>query len=332
MTRVLVTGGAGYVGCVLVPKLLNAGHEVIVYDYMIFTPNGVPKHKDLKVVEGDLRDTKALARELEGVNNVIHLACISNDPSFELDPGLSKSINYDCFDPLVATCKNAGISRFIYASTSSVYGVSDAPEVTEDHPLVPLTDYNKYKGLSEPILLKYQSPEFTTVIIRPATVCGYSPRMRFDLSVNILTNHAINKGVITVFGGSQKRPNIHVDDITDLYVKLLEYPKELIAGETFNAGYQNYTIAEIAEIVRKVVEVEMPETKPISIETTPSNDLRSYHVSSKKIAAVLGWAPTRSLEDAVRGICDAFKAGLLPNSLEDDGYINVKTVQKIGLG
>ena len=134
MTRVLVTGGAGYVGCVLVPKLLNAGHEVIVYDYMIFTPNGLPKHKDLKVVEGDLRDTKALERELEGVNNVIHLACISNDPSFELDPGLSKSINYDCFDPLVATCKNAVISLFIYASTSSVYGVSDAPEVTEDHP------------------------------------------------------------------------------------------------------------------------------------------------------------------------------------------------------
>jgi len=332
MTRVLVTGGAGYVGCVLIPKLLDAGHEVVVYDYMIFTPNGLPKHQGLKVVEGDLRDTKALAVELEDVNSVIHLACISNDPSFELDSRLSKSINYDCFEPTVVACKDAGVSRFIYASTSSVYGVSDAPEVTEEHPLVPLTDYNKYKGLSEPLLLKYQSPEFTTVIIRPATVCGYSPRMRFDLSVNILTNHAINKGVITVFGGSQKRPNIHVDDITDLYVKLLEYPRELIAGEIFNAGYQNYTISEISEIVRKVVEVEMPETKPISIETTPSNDLRSYHVSSKKIASVLGWAPTRSLEDAVRGICDAFKAGLLPNSLEDDGYINVKTVQKIGLG
>lgn len=331
MSKILVTGGSGYVGCVLIPKLLAAGHTVVVYDLLLFGSKGLPTHPNLSLVEGDLRDTPKIAGNLKGIDSVIHLACISNDPSFELDPTLSKSINYDCFEPLVIACKTAGVRRFIYASTSSVYGVSDSPEVTEEHPLVPLTDYNKYKGLSEPLLLRHQSPEFTTVIVRPATVCGYSPRMRLDLSVNILTNHAINRRLITVFGGSQQRPNIHIDDISDLYVQLLDYPDAKIAGEIFNAGYQNFTISEIAEKVRMVVEEEMPEGGPIKIETTPSNDLRSYHVSSKKIAEKLGYTPKRSIEDAVRDICYAFRDGLLPNSLEDDSYINVKTVQKMGL-
>ena len=331
MKNVLVTGGDGYVGKILVPKLLNAGHSVLVYDMMMFESNEHFSHVNLRKVKGDLRDTQKLASELDGIDSVVHLACISNDPSFELDPTLSKSINYDCFEPLVVACKSAGVKRFIYASTSSVYGVSDAPEVTEEHPLVPLTDYNKYKGLSEPILLRYQSPEFTTVIVRPATVCGYSPRMRFDLSVIILTNHAVTNRVITVFGGTQKRPNIHIEQITDLYLQLLETPEHLIAGEIFNAGYQNHTISELAEMVRAIVEEEMPETKPIEIKTTPTNDLRSYHVSSKKIADRLGYMPKRSIQDAIRDICKAFKGGKLPGSIEDDRYINVKTVQKIGL-
>lgn len=331
MSNVLVTGGAGYVGQVLIPKLLGAGHSVVVYDLMMFGCDGLRAGPDLRIIEGDLRDTECLSEALDGMDVVIHLACISNDPSFELAPSLSRSINYDCFEPLVLACKSAGVRRFIFASTSSVYGVSDAPEVTEEHPLVPLTDYNKYKGLCEPILLRHQSPEFTTVIIRPATVCGYSPRMRFDLSVNILTNHAVNRRVITVFGGSQKRPNIHIEDITDLYVQLLDFPDHLIASEIFNAGYQNYTIADIAEMVRSVVEEEMPRETPIKIETTPSNDLRSYHVSSEKIARVLGFVPKHTIQDAVRDICNAIRDGKLPNSLEDERYINVKTVQKIGL-
>ena len=330
--RVLVAGGAGYVGCVLVPKLLDAGYGVTVFDLMLFGAEGLPRGRSgLTVIEGDLRDTPKFARALEGVDTVIHLACISNDPSFELDPELSKSINFDCFEPTVKACVDAGVRRFIYASTSSVYGVSDAAEVTEDHPLVPVSDYNKYKGLSEPYLHKYRSPNFTTVIIRPATVCGYSPHMRLDLTINILTNHAVNRGKITVFGGTQKRPNIHIDDIADLYVDLVERPVEQIAGETFNAGYENFTVAELADQVRRVVEAEFPEKAPIAVETTPSDDLRSYHVSSKKILQKLGWAPQRTIEDAVRDLCRAFKAGKLPNSLTDARYINVRTVKQLAL-
>ncbi len=328
MEKVLVTGGAGYVGCVLVPKLLAAGYAVTVYDVLFYGADGLPKHPNLRLVEGDIRDTPAYARAVAGHDSVIHMACISNDPSFELDPSWSRTINYDCFEPLVLASKAAGVRRFVYISSSSVYGVSDAPDVTEEHPLVPLTDYNRYKGLCEPLLLQHQGPNFTTLIIRPATVCGYSPRMRFDLTVNILTNHAVNKGVITVFGGNQKRPNIHIEDLAELYVQLLELPACPIAGQTFNVNQQNYTIREIAEQVRAVVEAEMPHRAPIRIVSSPSNDPRSYHVSARKIAEVLGFVPRRTVEDAVRDLCRAFRAGKLPDSLDDDRYINVKTIKR----
>lgn len=327
MQTVLVTGGAGYVGAVLVPKLLDRGYSVRVLDLYLFGDDILPNHPSLECVRGDIRDEGLLGDVLSGVDSVIHLACISNDPSFELNPELSKSINFDAFEPLVSISKQAGVGRFVYASTSSVYGVSDAPNVTEEHPLVPLTDYNKYKGLCEPILRRYQSDDFTTVILRPATVCGYSPRQRLDLTVNILTNLAVNCGKITVFGGSQKRPNIHIEDIADLYVDMLERPAAQIAGETFNAAYENHTVAELGQMVRDVVSAEMPDLAPITIETTPSNDLRSYHVSSEKIRRQLGWAPKRTVEDAIRDLCAAFRAGKLPNSLTDTKYFNVKTVQ-----
>src|SRR5437016_534333 len=276
MTNVVVTGGAGYVGSVMVPQLLANGYRVTVYDILFFGREGLPDHPNLKVIEGDIRDTPRLATALEGIDVVLHLACISNDPSFELDEGLSKTINYDCFEPLVLAAKAARVKRFVYCSSSSVYGVSDKPDVTEDHPLVPLTLYNKYKGLCEPLLFKHQAPGFTCVTIRPATVCGYGPRMRLDLSVNILTNLAVNSGKITVFGGSQRRPNIHIDDVCDLYAMLLEVPDGLIAGKTFNAGYQNHTVAEIAAIVRGVVSREVAGREEVEIVTTPSDDLRSY--------------------------------------------------------
>jgi nucleoside-diphosphate-sugar epimerase len=329
--KVLVTGGAGYVGCVLVPKLLAKGWQVVVYDLMLFGREGLPQHDRLEVIQGDVRDTARLARAFQGVHTVIHLACISNDPSFELNPGLSKSINFDCFEPMVIAARQAGVRRFIYASSSSVYGVSDAPEVTEDHPLVPLTDYNRYKGMCEPLLFKHQSPDFVCTTIRPATICGYSPRLRLDLTVNILTNHAINKGKITVFGGNQKRPNLHIDDMADLYCLLLDLPDAKLAGETFNCGYQNHTVAELAQFVKSTVEKIMPERAPIAVETTESNDLRSYHISSQKIAERLGFVPKRTIEDAVRGLCEAFVVGKIPNSFDNDEYFNVKRIKRLEL-
>jgi nucleoside-diphosphate-sugar epimerase len=185
--------------------------------------------------------------------------------------------------------------------------------------------------MCEPILLRAAAPDFVVVVMRPATVCGYSPRMRFDLTVNILTNHAVNRGVITVFGGAQKRPNIHIDDITELYVQMLEYPDDLIAGEIFNAGYENHTVAQLAEMTKAVVEREFPEKAPIRVETTSTNDNRSYHVSSRKIAERLGYRPRRNIEDAIRDLCCAFKAGKFENTLDNEDYINVKTVRKLRL-
>src|SRR6185312_2064001 len=198
MKKILVTGGAGYVGGVLIPRLLDKGYTVTVYDTMYYGSDHLTTHPRLKMVQGDIRDTATLAREFPGTDVVLHLACISNDPSFELDSSLSESINYDCFEPMVIAAKRAGVKRFVYCSSSSVYGVSDKPEVTEEHPLVPVSLYNKFKGMCEPLLFKHQAPDFVCVTIRPATVCGYSPRMRLDLSVNILTNLAVNTGKITV--------------------------------------------------------------------------------------------------------------------------------------
>src|SRR5437899_4766344 len=280
MTNVLVTGGAGYVGSVMVPQLLANGYRVTVYDILFFGREGLPDHPNLKVIEGDIRDTPRLATALDGIDVVLHLACISNDPSFELDEGLSKTINYDCFEPLVLAAKRAGVKRFVYASSSSVYGVSDQPDVTEDHPLVPLTLYNKYKGMCEPLLKKHTDAGFTGVIFRPATVCGYSPRQRLDLSVNILTNHAVNAGKITVFGGSQLRPNLHIQDYCDAVQLFLAAPTEQIQNETFNVGYQNLSLMEIAELVQRVVAQEVPQRGKVDIVTTPTDDIRSYHINS----------------------------------------------------
>lgn len=331
MKTILVTGGAGYKGAVLVPKLLARGHRVRVVDLFVFGRDVLPEHPALECLRVDIRDQDQLREAVAGCDTVIHMACISNDPSFALNPELSRTINFDAFEPLVAMSKEAGVQRFVYVSTSSVYGVSDAPDVTEESPLVPLTDYNKYKGLCEPILLRYHGPRFTAVILRPATVCGYSPRQRFDLTVNILTNLAVNRRKITIFGGSQKRPNIHIEDITDLYADLVDIPSVKIAGETFNAGYQNHTVAELGVLVKEVVGREMPQLRPIEIETSPTDDLRSYHVSSEKIKRVLGWSPKRTIEDAVIDLCRAFREGKLPNSLTDARYFNVKAIQESGL-
>lgn len=329
---VLVTGGAGYVGSLLVPKLLDAGLRVTVYDTMWFGNSFLPQENaQLTVIKGDIRDSESLLAACQGIDVVINLACISNDASFELDEKLSTSVNLDAFEPMVLAAKNAGVKRFIYASSSSVYGVSDAPDVTEDHPLVPLTLYNEYKGKCEPVLFSHTDDSFVGVVIRPATLCGYAPRQRLDLSVNILTNHAINNGVIRVFGGSQLRPNLHVQDMVDLYMLLLEVEDDLIRNETFNCGYQNMSISDIAKTVQEVVSRRRPDLGSIAIETEPSNDLRSYHVNSDKIKRVLGFEPKYSIEDAVNSLCDAFDDGLLPNSMEDTIYFNVRRMKELNV-
>jgi nucleoside-diphosphate-sugar epimerase len=285
-------------------------------------------HPNLRIIAGDIRDTAKLAAALAGHDAVVNLACISNDASFELDEALSTTINLDAFEPLVIAAKAAGVGRFIYASSSSVYGVSDQPDVTEEHPLLPLTLYNKYKGMCEPLLFKHTDAKFVGVVFRPATVCGYAPRTRLDLSVNILTNHAVTNNKITVFGGDQMRPNLHIQDYCDAVEVLMTAPDAKIANEIFNIGTQNMSIADLAVLVKRVVEEIFPEKAPIAIVTTPSNDNRSYHINSDKIARVLGFKPKNTIEDAVRDLCAAFAAGKLPNSMTDDSYYNVRTLKQ----
>lgn len=325
---IFITGGAGYVGAVLVPKLLAEGYKVKVLDLFIYGEDvfdAVRDNPGLTLIKGDLRDSELLEKEIPGCDAVIHLACISNDPSYDLDPVLGKSINYDAFLPLVEISKNNGVRRFIYASSSSVYGVKDADSVTEDMELEPLTDYSKYKAMCEEFLLGAATDDFIVSIIRPATVCGYSPRLRLDLTVNILTNHAINKGGITVFGGEQKRPNIHIEDMTDLYLLLLELPDEKIHRRIYNAGYENHKVREIAEIVKKTLGGD------VGIEFTPTDDNRSYHVSSEKIKNELGFEAKHTIEEAVSDLRDAFDKGLIRDSMTNIKYYNIKMMQEISM-
>lgn len=328
LKNILVTGGAGYVGAVLVPKLLAQGYAVKVIDLLIYGEDvfdDVKNHPGLTVVKGDIRNRDMLKKELPGADAVIHLACISNDPSYELDPVLGKSINYDAFVSLVDESVESGVKRFIYASSSSVYGIKEESEVTEDLPLDPLTDYSKYKAACEKVLLKKASDDFIVTVIRPSTVCGHSPRLRLDLTVNILTNHAVNKGQITVFGGEQKRPNIHIEDMTDLYLLLLEQSAGKIQKKIYNAGYQNFKVREIAEKVRDTLGGDIP------VITTPSNDNRSYHVSSKKIAEELNFVARHTIEEAVLDLKQAFEQGKAPDPLDDIRYFNIKTMQALNL-
>jgi nucleoside-diphosphate-sugar epimerase len=324
----MVTGGAGYVGSVLVPKLLGAGYEVCVLDLYLYGDGalaGVRGNPNLTEVRGDLRDPVAVAHAMRGADTVIHLACISNDPSFELNPDLGKSINYDCFPGLVEAAKTAGVSRFVYASSSSVYGVKSEEHVTENLSLEPLTDYSKFKAMCEEVLMDAREPGFETLILRPATVCGYAPRLRLDLSVNIMTNHAVNNRVIRVFGGDQVRPNIHIEDMTDLYVQTVSLPSDRVDGKIYNAGYYNQTINEIARTARDVV------GEDVKIAVEPTNDLRSYRINSDLIRRELGFTASRDIATAVRDLCAAFDRGLIADPMNDPRYYNIKTMQLVGL-
>lgn len=326
--RVVVTGGAGYVGSALVPKLLEAGYGVTVLDLYLYGGDvlaAVKGRPGLREIRGDIRNRDDVRSALAGATDVIHLACISNDPSFELDPGLGKSINYDCFPMLVDEAKAAGVSRFVYASSSSVYGVREEQNVTEELELRPLTDYSKFKALCEEVLLDKREPGFAALVLRPATVCGYAPRLRLDLTVNILTNHAVTNRRIRVFGGDQMRPNIHVNDMADLYVRSLGWESSRIDGKIYNAGYYNRKVIEIAQSVRSIV------GKDVTIAVEPTDDNRSYHISSEKIKTELGFEAKRSIEDAVSDLVDAFGKGKVAGSMTDDRYYNIKTMQRVGL-
>ena len=326
--QILVTGGAGYVGSALVPKLLDSGYRVTVLDLYLYGDHIFEKyraHTGLKEVKGDLRHPEAVKEAVAGCDAVIHLACISNDPSYDLNPDLGRSINYDAFRPLVKASKDSGAKRFIYASSSSVYGIKKEEYVTENLPLEPLTDYSKYKAMCEDVLQKENEDNFCTVTVRPSTVCGYAPRLRLDLTVNILTNHAINNRKITVFGGSQMRPNIHINDMVDAYLHLLNAPYDRVDGGVYNVGYQNLPVMRIAELVRDTISAD------VDIEVTPSDDNRSYHVSSELMKKELGFVPRCTVEDAIRDLKTAFDTGLVPNSMSNSMYFNIRRMQEVDL-
>lgn len=324
MKNVFITGGAGYVGSMLVPNLLDKGYNVTVYDLFIYGDT-IKKHKNLKLIKGDIRNQELLCQSLENQNQVIHLACISNDPSFELNPTLGKEINLDAFEPLVQISKKMGVRKFIYASSSSVYGIKNEKNVNETMKLEPITDYSKFKADCEIILNKYKSSEFIVTTLRPATVCGYSTRQRLDLVVNILSNLAYHKKEISVFGGKQLRPNIHISDMVRAYEFFLTADEKIINGNIYNVGFENQTVDELAQIVKKVM------GEKIKINYIETNDNRSYHISSEKIKNELGFKTIFNIEDSVLDLKKAFEEKKLINCLDNIEYFNIKKMQQINL-
>lgn len=325
MKKIFITGGAGYVGAMLVPHLLKKGYDVTVYDLMIYGSEVLEPNDKLKIVKGDLRDINKIRQNVQNHQVVIHLACISNDPSFELNPKLGKSINLNSFKPFVKNCIDCGVERFIYASSSSVYGIKKEKNVSENMSLEPLTDYSKFKAQCEKILFSFKEKNFIPIVIRPATVCGYSPRQRLDVVVNILTNLAYHKRKILIFGGNQLRPNIHIKDMVQAYELLIEADKDLVAHQIFNAGYENQSVNELGESVKEII------GEDVVLEKQKTNDNRSYHISSEKIKKILNFSPKFTIKNAIEDLKKAFEDNKLPNSLTDEKYFNIKRMNSIKL-
>jgi nucleoside-diphosphate-sugar epimerase len=306
---VLVTGGCGYKGTVLVPKLLARGCKVRVLDAMWFG-NALAPHPNLSVAQGDVRDIDKIS--FDGLDGIIHLSSVANDPCGDLDPKLTWEISALATMQLADKAARAGVGQFIYASSGSVYGIKEEEDVTEDLTLKPISEYNKTKMVAERVLLSY-AENMAIQIIRPATVCGYSPRMRLDVSVNMLTMQALSQRRITVFGGKQVRPNIHMDDITDVYLFMLERPEHT---GIYNAGFENISILEIAERITRYVEAE--------IAVTEANDPRSYRVNSDKLLA-LGFRPKKTVDDAIQEIIHRYRSGELS---DEERHYNLKWMQR----
>lgn len=309
--KLLVTGGCGYVGSVLTQSLLHDGHEVVVVDTQWFG-NPLQDHERLTVIQEDIRNHDAIP--VEGIDGILHMANVANDPSVDLDPTLSWEVNVLATMKLADRAVRAGVPHFIFASSGSVYGVKDEDKVTEDLDLVPISAYNKTKMVAERVLLSY-ADQMQVHNVRPATVCGLSPRMRLDVAVNLLTMAALDKGKITVFGGDQTRPNIHIEDLVDVYRHLIAKPG--IASGNYNAGFENISILEIANNVRDKIDAE--------VVITESNDPRSYRLSSDKLLAT-GFAPKRSVAQAMDEMIAAYKAGDLVDAEQSR---NVKWMTKL---
>ena len=324
MKKIFIPGGAGYVGTVLTETLLKLNYKVTVYDLFIYGDH-IKDHQNLEKIKGDIRDLKKITNCIKDHDIVIHLACISNDPSYDLNPKLSKSINYDCFENFVKAAKENGIERFIYASSSSVYGIKKEKNVYEDMKLEPLTDYSVYKVMCENILNKYSSENFVTINARPSTVCGFSKRQRFDLVVNILTNQAYHTRKIKVFGGDQLRPNIHIKDMCQAYVDLINAEPSLVNREAFNIGFENFSVLEIANIVKKNIDHD------VILEKVSSDDIRSYHVSSEKIKNAINFQAKYDIDSAVRDLKKAFENNFFKDPLSNEEFFNIKKMQKINL-
>ncbi len=325
MKKILITGGGGYVGSALSDYLIKKGFEVTAYDLFMYGQDVFTENDKIRLVKGDIRNEKLFSDSVKNHDAVIHLACISNDPSFELNPKLGKSINFDAFEPLVKLSLKNGVKRFIYASSSSVYGIKSEQNVNEDMSLEPLTDYSKFKVDCEKILNAYKSHNFETVIIRPATVCGFSWRQRLDVIVNILSNLAFHKREITVFGGSQLRPNIHISDMLRAYELLLNADSSKVNGQTFNAGWENKSVDEIAMTVKNNMGEDVRITK------SQTDDNRSYHISSEKIKSILNFQTKFTISDAVNDLKNAFEKKIFLDPLKNDLFFNIKRMNNLNL-
>lgn len=302
---VLVCGGGGFVGTVLTPRLLERGYRVKVLDTFWFG-DFLPEHESLTKIRGDMRNSDVVLDALEGIDAVIQLACLSNDPTSDLDADLTKAINYTACNNVIHLARQQHVKRFIYASSASVYGVREETDITEDMKLEPITLYSQYKAAVEETLFGVGAPDFTTVAVRNSTVSGYSPRMRLDLIISIFVMAALKKKLISIEGGTQLRPLIHMQDLVDFYCLLLEADHAAIHQQAFNVSTDNFTVRDVATMVQAQV--------PCDLTVTSFTDPRSYHVNTDKVLGRLGFKPSRPITAAIEEVAVAFERGAIQHT------------------